>query len=76
MIEIIAGRAEEHLENTRFRKSFLKTEEKVLLLPAACVDRYLTRLHRVNKDVFHPDLQRKDPWLPLFLFVQKFRRNY
>lgn len=76
MIEIIASKAEDHLENSRFRKSYLNPDEKLLMLPAVCVDRYLTRLHRVKNDVFHPELKKRDPWIPILLFVEKLKRNY
>jgi hypothetical protein len=58
----MAAKAEEHLENARFRRKFLTSEEKLLMLPAVAVDRFLTRLNKADCNVFHPDLTKRDSW--------------
>ena len=76
VIEVIAAVAEEHLENCRFRKKYLSLEEKRIMLTAVSVDSYLSRLAKVNCNVFDRLLQRKDSWLPFKLYVHKWKRSY
>ena len=76
VVQVLAGRAEEHLENARFRRKFLSRDEKFLLLPAVAVDRYLTRLHKADCNVFHPDLIKRDSWLPVTLLFNKFKKTF
>jgi len=76
VLEGVAARADEHLTNCRFRSKYLTKEEKLLFLPAVCVDSYLSRLHKVDCDVFHPSLQSKDNLLALKMYIKKFRRQF
>lgn len=76
VVEAVAARADEHLVNCRFRAKYLSRDEKLLFLPAVSVDRYLSRLHRVECDVFHPDLHRKDSLLPLIMYFKKLSRQF
>ena len=46
--EILAAKADQHLENCRFRAKHLTTEEKLVMLPAVAVDSYLNVLHKVS----------------------------
>ena len=76
VIEVIAAVAEENLENSRFRKKYLSVEEKRIMLTAVSVDSYLSKLAKVNCDVFDKFLQRKDSWLPFKLYTHKWKRSY
>ncbi|XP_077127056.1 NADH dehydrogenase (ubiquinone) complex I, assembly factor 6 isoform X2 [Ranitomeya variabilis] len=52
----------------------------VAALPAFNVtvplDGYLKRLRKSDFNIFHPSLQRRDPWLPLSLYIQSWRKIY
>ena len=76
IVQVLAAKAEEHLENARFRRKFLTTEEKLLMLSAVSVDRFLTRLHKADCNVFDPHLIKRDSWLPVSLMVHKFKRTF
>lgn len=76
VVEALAARADEHLTNCRFRAKYLNREEKLLFLPAVSVDNYLSRLLKVECDVFHPSLQHKDSLLPLKLYIKKLSRQF
>ena len=76
VIEVIAAAAEKHLENCRFRKKYLSLEEKLIMLTAVSSDSYLSKLAKVNCNVFDKLLQRKDPLLPFKIYVHKWKRSY
>ncbi|XP_068090982.1 NADH dehydrogenase (ubiquinone) complex I, assembly factor 6 isoform X3 [Hyperolius riggenbachi] len=40
------------------------------------LDSYLRRLRRADFNVFHPGLQRRDPWLPLSLYIRSWKKTY
>jgi NADH dehydrogenase [ubiquinone] 1 alpha subcomplex assembly factor 6 len=75
-VEVVASRAQEHLEGCRFRQKYLSTEERLVMLPAVAVDAFLSRLHRAKCDVFDSSLQSRDSMLPLTLYWRKWRRTY
>ena len=52
VVEIIAGRAQQHLESCRFRMKYLETDQKLLLLPAVAVDSYLDKLSKAKCNVW------------------------
>jgi len=74
--ELLAARADQHLENCRFRAKHLNAEEKLVMLPAVTVDSYLTQLHKANCDVLNSRLQKSDPLVPLKLYIMKVRKKY
>lgn len=76
VIEATAARAQEHLDNTRFRMKFLSKEEKLLLLPAVGIDAYLAALHKADCNVFDSKLTVKNSWLPIQLYWHKFKGSY
>ena len=76
ILELIASRAEQHLENCRFRSKYLSAEEKLLLLPAVAVDQYLTKLSKVKCNVWDKSLHTRNSWLPMSLYWNKLRKKY
>ena len=76
VIEIIAARAEQHLEACRLRRKYLSRDEKLLLLPAVAADQYLSKLSRVKCNVWDKSLHTRNSWLPLSLYWNKFRATY
>ncbi len=76
MVESMASVAEEHLSNARFRAKYLSREEKLVLLPSVVADRFMTRLSRAQCDIYHPQLNVRDDWLPAVLFWNKLKRTF
>ena len=76
VIEVVAAVAEEHLQNSRFRKKYLSVEEKLVMLTAVSVDSYLTKLSKAKCNIFDKTLQTKDSWLPFKLYVHKWKKTY
>lgn len=76
VVETVAARADDHLNNCRFRSKYLSDTEKLVLLPAVSVDRYLATLHKVHCDVFNKKMQHRDSFLPVALLISKFKRTY
>ena len=76
IIEMVAARAEQYLENCRFRKKYLSSSEKLLLLPAVSADQYLTKLSKTQCNVWDKSLHVRNSTLPMSLYWHKFRRTY
>lgn len=72
----IAARAKQHLDKARNLKKNVPKEAVVLFLPSAATDSYLERLRKVDFDVFHPNLQRRNHLLPVTLYWQRFLSRY
>ncbi|XP_075684148.1 NADH dehydrogenase (ubiquinone) complex I, assembly factor 6 isoform X1 [Rhinoderma darwinii] len=72
----IASQAHVHLEHAR---SFQNKVHKAAF-PAFNVtvplNGYLKRLRKSDFNIFHPSLQRRDPLLPLSLYIQTWRKTY
>lgn len=76
VVEAVAGRAQEHLESARFRSKYLSRDEKLVMLPAVGVDKYLGLLAKVQCDVFDQVLFRRNSLLPLHLYIHKLKRSF
>ena len=76
VVEVVAGRAEQHLNNCRFRSKYLSRVEKLLLLPAVGADHYLTNLSRAKCNPWHKSLHKRNSTLPISLYWHKFKQSY
>ena len=76
VVEIIAGRAQQHLESCRFRMKYLDSDHKLLLLPAVSVDAYLDKLSKVKCNVWDKTLHSRNSTLPMSLYWNKFKKTY
>ena len=76
VVESLAARAQDRLENCRFRAKYLNKQQKLAMLPAASVDMYLAGLHKAKCDVFDAKLQKSSSWLPAVMYYNKFRGTY
>eukprot|EP00088_Acartia_fossae_P033801 TRINITY_DN3465_c0_g1_i16.p1 TRINITY_DN3465_c0_g1~~TRINITY_DN3465_c0_g1_i16.p1 ORF type:complete len:309 (-),score=-0.34 TRINITY_DN3465_c0_g1_i16:40-966(-) len=76
VFEIIAHRAEEHLNSARLRKKYIKRDGAKVLLPALVADSYLDALSKVKCNVFDPKLTVRNSMLPLHLWIYRFRGKY
>ena len=76
VFERVASRAQEHLDNCRFRIKYLDREEKLIMLPTVAMDCYLDRLSKVGCHVFDAGLQKRNSWLPMALYWHKIKQTY
>ena len=76
LVESMAAVAEDHLSNARFRAKYLSKEEKLILLPAITIDRFMTRLSRAKCNIFDPSLTSRDSLLSVSLYWNKIRSTY
>ncbi len=76
VVEATAARAQDHLDNCRFRSKYLSKEHKLVLLPAVAVDGFLRNLHLAGCDVLDPRLQQRNSWLPLSLYYHRWKGSY
>jgi len=76
VVEIIASRAEQHLESCRFRMKYLKTDHKLLLLPCVAVDAYLDKLSKAKCNVWDKTLHSRNSQLPMSLAWNKLKKTY
>ena len=76
VVEIIASRAQQHLESCRFRMKYLNTEHKLLLLPAVVMDSYLERLSKAKCNVWAKELNSRNSQLPMTLYWHKIKKSY
>ncbi|KAL6260608.1 hypothetical protein P5V15_008128 [Pogonomyrmex californicus] len=67
----VASCAKQHLEMATSLKRTAGKDLNVIFLPAVCVENYLEELRKVNFNVFHPTLQRRNGMLPLQLLWRK-----
>ncbi|XP_069813408.1 NADH dehydrogenase (ubiquinone) complex I, assembly factor 6 isoform X2 [Dendropsophus ebraccatus] len=72
----VASQAHVHLEHARsFRNKVSKAAFPAFHVTVP-LDGYLKRLRKSDFNIFHPSLQRRDPWLPLSLYIQSWKKIY
>ncbi|KAM6967774.1 NADH dehydrogenase (ubiquinone) complex I, assembly factor 6 isoform 1-T1 [Aplochiton taeniatus] len=72
----IACQAHVHLEHARsFSKNVPATATPGFLQTVVLED-YLQRLRRVDFDVFHPSLQKRNPLVPIQLYIRSWKKTY
>lgn len=64
------------LFQARNLKSSLPKESNIIFLPAVSIESYLERLRKVDFDVFHPNLQRRNNMLAVSLYWRKLLSQY
>jgi len=74
--EIIAHRAQEHLNSSRLRQKLINKDGVRVLLPAISADCYLESLSKVECNVFDSKLTVRNSMLPFYLWLSKFRGKY
>lgn len=67
----VASCAKQHLKVATSLKKTMGKDFNAIFLPAVCVENYLEELRKVDFDVFHPALQRRNGFLPLQLLWRK-----
>ncbi|XP_072317139.1 NADH dehydrogenase (ubiquinone) complex I, assembly factor 6 [Eucyclogobius newberryi] len=72
----IAGQAHAHLQHARSFTQNVPPEAAPAFLHTVCLEDYLQRLRRADFDVFHPSLQKRNPLLPIQLYLRSWRKTY
>lgn len=72
----VASLANTHLIKARNLANNLESSQKVYLLPAIAISRYLERLRRCDFDLSHASLGKSDGLLPLAYIWNYIRRTY
>ena len=57
VVEMLASRAQQHLDSCRFRAKYLEPEQKLVLLPAVAADHYLAGLAKAGCNPWSGKLQ-------------------
>jgi len=76
VVEVVASRAQHHLEAARLRSKFLAAEHKLLLLPCVAADHYLDQLSKVECNLWDKSLHTRNSKLPMALAWHKLKRTY
>ncbi|XP_027005615.2 NADH dehydrogenase (ubiquinone) complex I, assembly factor 6 isoform X2 [Tachysurus fulvidraco] len=72
----IASQAHVHLQHAR---SFSKTVPDAAMpafLQTVAIDDFLERVRKVDFNVFHPSLQRRNPLMPIQLYFRSWKKKY
>ncbi|XP_033626407.1 NADH dehydrogenase (ubiquinone) complex I, assembly factor 6-like isoform X1 [Asterias rubens] len=72
----IASAAHVHLEKARSFKSNVPKEALPAYLLTAATEAFLRRIQKINFDIFHKHCLKKEPLMPLLLWLQNKRRKY
>ncbi|XP_063780206.1 NADH dehydrogenase (ubiquinone) complex I, assembly factor 6 isoform X2 [Pseudophryne corroboree] len=72
----IASQAHVHLEHARSFQNKVLAKAFPAFNITVPMDSYLKRLRKADFNIFHPSLQRRNPWLPWSLYVQSWRKTY
>ncbi|XP_039594883.1 NADH dehydrogenase (ubiquinone) complex I, assembly factor 6 isoform X1 [Polypterus senegalus] len=72
----IACQAHVHLQHARSFSEKLPPAAVPAFLQTVSVEDYLCRIRRADFNVFHPSLQKRNPLLPLHLYISSWRRKY
>uniref|UniRef100_A0A8C5PGY4 NADH dehydrogenase (ubiquinone) complex I, assembly factor 6 n=1 Tax=Leptobrachium leishanense TaxID=445787 RepID=A0A8C5PGY4_9ANUR len=72
----LAGQAHVHLEHARSFKDKVQGPAFAAFSITLALDSYLRKLQKVDFNVFHPSLQRRNGLLPLYLYFRSWRKTY
>ncbi|XP_060778312.1 NADH dehydrogenase (ubiquinone) complex I, assembly factor 6 isoform X2 [Neoarius graeffei] len=72
----IASQAHVHLQHARSFSKNVPDAAMPAFLQTVAIDDYLERVRKVDFDVFHPSLQRKNPLMPIQLYFRSWKKKY
>ncbi|XP_006974990.1 NADH dehydrogenase (ubiquinone) complex I, assembly factor 6 isoform X1 [Peromyscus maniculatus bairdii] len=72
----IASQAHLHLKHARSLHRSVPAKAFPAFLQTVTLEDYLKKIQRVDFDIFHPSLQKKNTLLPLSLYIQSWRKRY
>ncbi|PNJ44385.1 NADH dehydrogenase (ubiquinone) complex I, assembly factor 6 isoform X2 [Pongo pygmaeus] len=72
----IASQAHLHLKHARSFHKSVPVKAFPAFLQTVSLEDFLKKIQRVDFDIFHPSLQQKNTLLPLYLYIQSWRKTY
>ncbi|XP_016136753.1 NADH dehydrogenase (ubiquinone) complex I, assembly factor 6-like isoform X3 [Sinocyclocheilus grahami] len=72
----IASQAHVHLQHARSFSENVPHAAMPAFLQTVVLEDYLRRVRKVDFDVFHPSLQKRNPMLPLQLYLRSWKKIY
>ncbi|XP_067887658.1 NADH dehydrogenase (ubiquinone) complex I, assembly factor 6 [Heterodontus francisci] len=72
----VASQAHVHLEHARTFSKNVPSKACPAFLQTVVLDDYLDRIRKVDFDVFHPSLQKRNTMLPFYLYIRSWRKIY
>uniref|UniRef100_A0A2K6M6P9 NADH dehydrogenase (ubiquinone) complex I, assembly factor 6 n=1 Tax=Rhinopithecus bieti TaxID=61621 RepID=A0A2K6M6P9_RHIBE len=72
----IASQAHLHLKHARSFHKSVPVKAFPAFLQTVSLEDFLKKIRRVDFDIFHPSLQQKNTLLPLYLYIQSWRKIY
>ncbi|XP_066539560.1 NADH dehydrogenase (ubiquinone) complex I, assembly factor 6 isoform X2 [Hoplias malabaricus] len=72
----IASQAHVHLQHARSFRKNVPDAAMPAFLHTVTIEDYLERVRKVDFDVFHPSLQRRNPLLPIQLYLRSWKKTY
>ncbi|XP_054637979.1 NADH dehydrogenase (ubiquinone) complex I, assembly factor 6 isoform X2 [Dunckerocampus dactyliophorus] len=72
----IASQAHVHLQNARSFGRSIPAAATATFLHTVVLEDYLQRVRKADFDVFHPSLQKRNPLLPIQLYLRSWKKTY
>nr|XP_057909673.1 NADH dehydrogenase (ubiquinone) complex I, assembly factor 6 isoform X2 [Doryrhamphus excisus] len=72
----IASQAHVHLQNARSFGHSIPAAATAAFLHTVVLEDYLQRVRKADFDVFHPSLQKRNPLLPIQLYLRSWKKTY
>ncbi|XP_059502126.1 NADH dehydrogenase (ubiquinone) complex I, assembly factor 6 isoform X2 [Stegostoma tigrinum] len=72
----VASQAHVHLEHARSFRKNVPSKAYPAFFQTVVLDDYLDRIRKVDFDVFHPNLQKRNTMLPFYLYIRSWRKIY
>ncbi|XP_073703478.1 NADH dehydrogenase (ubiquinone) complex I, assembly factor 6 [Garra rufa] len=72
----IASQAHVHLQHARSFSENVPHAAMPAFFQTVVLEEYLQRVRKADFDVFHPSLQKRNPMLPLQLYLRSWRKTY
>ncbi|KAK5921609.1 hypothetical protein CgunFtcFv8_018963 [Champsocephalus gunnari] len=72
----IASQAHVHLQHARSFSHNVPEAAHLAFLQTVVLEDYLQRVRRADFDVFHPSLKKRNPLLPIQLYLRSWKKSY
>ncbi|XP_024917292.1 NADH dehydrogenase (ubiquinone) complex I, assembly factor 6 isoform X2 [Cynoglossus semilaevis] len=72
----IASQAHVHLQHARSFSNNVPAAAAPAFLQTVGLEDYLQRVRKADFDVFHPSLQKRNPLIPLQLYLRSWKKSY
>ncbi|XP_006008824.1 NADH dehydrogenase (ubiquinone) complex I, assembly factor 6 isoform X2 [Latimeria chalumnae] len=72
----LASQAHIHIQHARSFSKNAPQNAYLAFLHTVALDDYLDRIRKVDFDVFHPSLQKRNSLLPLYLYARLWKKTY